>query len=466
MGLWHGNDGAMSYVAINPTTGQEVVRFDYHDAAEIDRRLDRAHETWQTWRTIPFAQRAMLMTSAAEVLEAELPTVATILTTEMGKTFASAKGEVAKCALAMRYYAEHAERYLATEQIPSSAARSGVRYEPLGPVLAIMPWNFPLWQVIRFAAPAIMAGNVGVLKHASNVPGTADFLEHLFVRAGFPEGVFTNLFATVEDIARVIADDRIAAVTLTGSERAGRSVAATAGQSLKKTVLELGGADPFVIAPSADLERTVPLAVTARLQNNGQSCIASKRFIVVSSRADEFVDRFTTAMSESVMGDPFDPATVLGPVVSEAQRDELAGQVADSLAKGATATTGGTVPAGPGFFYPATVLTGVDPSMRAGCEELFGPVAVVLVADDLDHAITIANDSPWGLGASVWAQDDAEQQRGIEQLEAGMVFVNAMVASTPELPFGGIKLSGYGRELGAHGIQEFTNVKTFFVAAT
>jgi succinate-semialdehyde dehydrogenase/glutarate-semialdehyde dehydrogenase len=456
----------MPYVAINPATGQEVVRFDNHDAAEIERRLDRAHDTWQTWRMIPFAQRTMLMNSAAQVLEAELPTVATLLTTEMGKTFASAKGEVAKCAMAMRYYAEHAERYLATEPIPSSAARSGVRYEPLGPVLAIMPWNFPLWQVIRFAAPAIMAGNVGVLKHASNVPGTADFLEHLFVRAGFPEGIFTNLFASVDDVARVIADDRIAAVTLTGSERAGRSVAATAGQNLKKTVLELGGSDPFVVAPSADLARTVPLAVTARIQNNGQSCIASKRFIVVASRADEFLDRFTTAMSEVVIGDPFERATALGPVVSAAQRNELAEKVADSVDKGATATTGGVVPAGPGFFYPATVLTGVDPSMRAGCEELFGPVAVVLVADDFDHAISIANDSPWGLGASVWAEDDSEQQRGIVGLEAGMVFVNAMVASAPELPFGGIKLSGYGRELGAHGIQEFTNVKTFYVAAT
>jgi succinate-semialdehyde dehydrogenase/glutarate-semialdehyde dehydrogenase len=456
----------MAYVSINPATGDEVARFDYHDAAEIERRVDRAHTAWLAWRAVPFAQRARLMTSAAALLEGELPAVAELLTKEMGKTFASAKGEVAKCAMTMRYYAEHAEGYLATEEIPTAARRSGVRYEPIGPVLAIMPWNFPMWQVIRFAAPALMAGNVGVLKHASNVPGTADFLEQLFVRAGFPEGVFTNLFATIEDVGTVIADERIAAVTLTGSERAGRSVASIAGQNLKKSVLELGGSDPFVVANSADLERTVPLAVTARIQNNGQSCIASKRFIVVASRAEEFVSRFTDAMRDVTTGDPFDPATMLGPVVSDAQRDELASQVADSVAKGAIATTGGVVPEGPGFFYPATVLTGVDPSMRAGCEELFGPVAVVVVADDLDDAIRHANGSPWGLGSSIWAEDVDEQQHAIEGLEAGMVFANAIVASTPELPFGGIKLSGYGRELGAHGIQEFTNAKTYFVAAT
>ena len=460
------HDWPMPYVATNPATGEEVSHFDYHDASEIERRVDRAHTTWLQWRALSFSERSRLMVSAAELLEGELPVVAELLTTEMGKTFASAKGEVAKCALTMRFYAEHAEEYLATEEIATSARRSGVRYEPLGPVLAIMPWNFPMWQVIRFAAPAIMAGNVGVLKHASNVPGTADFLEHLFARAGFPEGVFTNLFATIEDVGEVIADDRIAAVTLTGSERAGRSVASIAGQHLKKSVLELGGSDPFVVADSADLDHTVPLAVTARVQNNGQSCIASKRFIVVASRAEEFVARFTAAMADVVMGDPMDPATVLGPVVSAAQREELAGQVADSAAKGAVGTTGGIVPQGPGFFYPATVLTGVDPTMRAGCEELFGPVAVVIVADDLDDAIGRANASPWGLGASVWAQDGDEQRRAIEGLDAGMVFANAIVASTPELPFGGIKLSGYGRELGAHGIQEFTNVKTFFVAAT
>ena len=383
----------------------------------------------------------------------------------MGKTFASAKGEVAKCAMCMRYYAEHASRYLATERIETSGADSGIRYEPIGPVLAIMPWNFPLWQVIRFAAPALMAGNVGVLKHASNVPGAADFLEQLFLRAGFPEGAFTNLFASIDDVNAVIADERIAAVTLTGSERAGRSVAAQAGQYLKKSVLELGGSDAFVVADSASLDRTVPLAVTARVQNNGQSCIASKRFIVVASRAEEFIDRFSTAMGEVVTGDPFDPATVLGPVVSDAQRAELAGQVADSVAKGATATAGGVVPHGAGFFYPATVLTGVDPTMRAGCEELFGPVAVVQTAEDLDQALELANATPWGLGASIWAEDPDEQRRGIEGLEAGLVFVNAIVASTPELPFGGIRRSGYGRELGAHGIQEFTNVKSFFVAA-
>lgn len=456
----------MPYTSVNPATGEQLAQFDLHDANEIERRLDAAHSAFLRWRTASFAERATLMHSAGSLLDAELPDVASLLTSEMGKTFAAAKGEVAKCAMGMHYYAEHAEHYLAVEEIATSGSASGVRYEPLGAVLAVMPWNFPLWQVVRFAAPALMAGNVGVLKHASNVPQTAQFLERLFLRAGFPEGVFTNLFAPVSAIPDVIGDDRIAAVTLTGSERAGRAVASAAGQHLKKSVLELGGSDPFVVAHSADLDRTVPLAVTARVQNNGQSCIASKRFIVVSSRADEFLDRFTKAMSEVTMGDPFDPATVLGPVVSAAQRDELAGQVADSLDKGAIATTGGTVPSAKGFFYPATVLTDVDASMRAGCEELFGPVAVVQVAADLEDAMVLANATPWGLGASVWAEDRAEQHLGIERLEAGMVFVNAVVASTPELPFGGIKRSGYGRELSSLGIKEFTNAKTFFVAAT
>jgi succinate-semialdehyde dehydrogenase/glutarate-semialdehyde dehydrogenase len=454
----------MTYVSINPATGVEVSRFDNHDAAEIERRLDQAHTAWLRWRATSFEERAGLMVAAAQLLEGEIPVAGELLSKEMGKTFAAAKGEVAKCALAMRFYAEHAERFLATEEIASPAKHSGVRYEPIGPVLAIMPWNFPLWQVVRFAAPAIMAGNVGVLKHASNVPGTAHFLEQLFERAGFPKGVFTNMFVTVDEVGQIIGDDRIAAVTLTGSERAGRSVGALAGHHLKKSVLELGGSDPFVVAHSADLGRTVPLAVTARVQNNGQSCIASKRFIVVASRAEEFVERFTKAMDEVVMGDPFDAATVLGPVVSAAQREELAGQVDDSVAKGAVATAGGFVPEGPGFFFPATVLTDVTTDMRAGCEEMFGPVATVHVVDDLDAAIEFANSTPWGLGSSIWAEDAEEQQQGIEHLEAGMVFVNAVVASTPELPFGGIKLSGYGRELGVHGIREFTNAKTFFVA--
>jgi succinate-semialdehyde dehydrogenase/glutarate-semialdehyde dehydrogenase len=458
------NDGDVAYTSINPATEEQVAHFELHTADEIERRLDVAYRAFLSWRSTSFEERGVLMHGAASLLEAELPDVASILTTEMGKTFASAKGEVAKCALGMHFFAEHAAEYLATEAISSSGKRSGVRFEPLGPVLAIMPWNFPLWQVIRFAAPALMAGNVGLLKHASNVPKTAELLEQLFVRAGFPTGVFTNLFASVEAVADVIADDRIAAVTLTGSERAGRSVASTAGQHLKKSVLELGGSDAFVVADSADLDRTVPLAVTARVQNNGQSCIASKRFIVVASRAEEFQQRFTDSMSKVVMGDPFDPATMLGPVVSSSQRDELAGQVADSVAKGATATTGGVVPTGTGFYYPATVLVGVDASMRAGCEELFGPVAVVQVADDLDDAVRLANATPWGLGASIWADDPGEQTQGIEQLEAGMVFVNAVVASTPELPFGGIKRSGYGRELSQLGIREFTNAKSFFVA--
>ena len=382
----------------------------------------------------------------------------------MGKTFAAAKGEVAKCAMTMRYYAEHAPAMLAPRQISSSASRSEVRYDPIGPVLAVMPWNFPLWQVIRFAAPALMAGNVGLLKHASNVPESALLLEGLFRRAGFPEGCFVNLFVPGSRVAEVIADPRIAAVTLTGSEAAGRSVAAAAGSVLKKCVLELGGSDPFIIASSADLDRTVPLAITGRVQNNGQSCIAAKRFIVVADRAEEFIEKFSAAMEAVTVGDPMDPATVVGPLVSAAQKDEVSEQVADALAKGAVATAGGSGIDGPGFFYRPTVLTGVTTQMRAGVEEIFGPVAVVEVVADLAEAIAVGNDTPWGLGSSIWAEDEAEQRQAIEGLDAGMVFVNAIVASTPELPFGGTKRSGYGRELADVGMYEFCNQKTIFVA--
>jgi succinate-semialdehyde dehydrogenase / glutarate-semialdehyde dehydrogenase len=366
--------------------------------------------------------------------------------------------------MALRYFAEHAEALLAPEEIKTTASKSGIRYEPLGPVLAIMPWNFPLWQVIRFAAPNLMAGNVGLLKHASNVGGTAAYLEGLFLRAGCPEGVFTNLFVDVATVKEVIADPRVVAVTLTGSEMAGRSVAAQAGAHLKKSVMELGGSDAFVVAGSADLDVAIPSAVTARLQNNGQSCIAAKRFIVVTDRYDEFLERFTDAMASVVAGDPMVPATVLGPVVSAAQREELEAQVDDALAQGSTATTGGKRLDGPGWFYPPTVLTDVTPESRAGREELFGPVAVVHRARDLATAIALANATPWGLGGSVWATDTAEVDFALRAMEAGMVFANAVVVSTPELPFGGIKTSGFGRELSEIGIREFTNVKTIFQA--
>jgi succinate-semialdehyde dehydrogenase/glutarate-semialdehyde dehydrogenase len=454
----------MPYASTNPATGLVEASFEDDSDAEVDRRLEIAWRAFASWRQTSMELRARHMTTAAELLEGEVPVVAELLTREMGKTFAAAKGEVAKCAMTMRYYAEHGRSFVAEEEMASPASRSGLRYEPLGPVLAVMPWNFPLWQVIRFAAPALMAGNVGVLKHASNVPQSAIFLEGLFKRAGFPEGCFVNLLVPGSRVVDVIRDERIAAVTLTGSEAAGQSVAAAAGSVLKKCVLELGGSDPFIIADSADLDRCVPMAVTGRVQNNGQSCIAAKRFIVVESRADEFLSKFSEQMDALVVGDPMDPATIVGPLVSAAQLEEVVGQVDDALAKGAVATAGGRAIGGPGFFYRPTVLTSVTDQMRAGVEEIFGPVAVVHTVKNLAAAIELGNATPWGLGSSIWATDPEEQRQGIEHLEAGMVFVNAIVASTPELPFGGIKRSGYGRELSATGMREFTNAKTFYVA--
>jgi succinate-semialdehyde dehydrogenase/glutarate-semialdehyde dehydrogenase len=454
----------MPYVSVNPTTGEVAATYPDHTPAEVDARLDLAADRAPKWAATNLIERSRLMVTAAELLEGEVPVLAQVLTKEMGKTFGAARGEVAKCAMTMRYYAEHAAEMLSPTVLSSPASHSEVRYEPIGPVLAVMPWNFPLWQVVRFAAPALMAGNVGVLKHASNVPEAALMLENLFTRAGFPEGCFTNLFIPGSRVADVIADDRIAAVTLTGSEDAGRSVASAAGSALKKCVLELGGSDPFVVASSADMDRTVPMAVTGRVQNNGQSCIAAKRFIVVADRADEFLERFSSAMDDLVVGDPMEPSTLVGPLVSAAQRDEVEAQVADAIAKGAVVTAGGSRVEGPGFFFRPTVLTGVTSEMRAGNEEIFGPVAVVEVVADLDEAITVGNATPWGLGASIWAEDPTEQEAGASGLEAGMVFVNSIVASTPELPFGGIKRSGYGRELSALGMHEFCNQKTVFVA--
>jgi succinate-semialdehyde dehydrogenase/glutarate-semialdehyde dehydrogenase len=454
----------MSFTSINPTTGEVVKQYPAHSADEIEAALASAAKAFQQWRAASFAERAVLMNAAAQLLENELAMVAELLTTEMGKTFVASKGEVTKCVGTMRYYAEHAESMLAEESIASTATRSGIRYEPLGAVLAVMPWNFAMWQAVRFIAPSLMAGNVGILKHASNVPGTAKYLGELFVRAGFPEGVFANLFLDHDALARLIADDRTAAVTLTGSEGAGQIVGQLAGANLKKCVLELGGSDAFIVATSADLERTIPLAVTARIQNNGQSCIAAKRFIVVRDRADDFIEGFVAAMAAVVVGDPMDPATVMGPLVSADQRDLIDAQVQESIAKGAVLRTGGRKIDGPGFFYPPTVLTDVPRDSRAGCEELFGPVAVVEVVETLDDAIAMANDSPWGLGGSIWATDREEIDRAIAGIDAGMVFANAIVASMPELPFGGIKRSGYGRELSTQGIREFTNIKSFYIS--
>ena len=454
----------MPFVATNPATGELIAEYRAHTPAEVDERLHAAAGAFHHWRGVPIAERAELMTRAAELIEGEIPVIAELMTSEMGKTFASAKGEAAKCAMTMRYFAEHTERFLAPEAIATSGRRSGVRFDPVGAILAIMPWNFPLWQVVRFSVPTIMAGNVVLVKHAPNVPGSALYIENLFRRAGFPDGVMTNLFVEVSDVERVIADPRVVGVTLTGSERAGGTVAALAGAHLKKCVLELGGSDAFIVGAHADLSLTVPMAVTARVQNNGQACIASKRFVVVRERADEFIAQFSAAMAAVPAGDPMDPETVLGPVASRSQMELLTHQVSSSVAAGAVVRAGGTALDGAGFFYPATVLVDVPRDSPAGREELFGPVAVVHVAEDLADAIRYANATPWGLGGSIWSTHDDEIDAAIAGLDTGMVFANAMVSSMPELPFGGTKNSGFGRELSAYGVREFANVKSFFVA--
>jgi succinate-semialdehyde dehydrogenase/glutarate-semialdehyde dehydrogenase len=453
----------MPYATTNPATGKTEKEFPTMTPAEVDALLDRAVEAFAEYRHTTFEERSRHLITAAELLEGEVPDIARILTTEMGKTFAAAKGEVSKCAVALRWFADNAERLLTDEDFPTKAKKSYVHYQPLGPVLAVMPWNFPMWQVIRFAAPALMVGNVGLLKHASNVPQTALALEDLFRRAGLPAGVFTNLFVESKDVADLINDPRIKAVTITGSERAGMSVAAAAGHALKKSVLELGGSDPFVVLPSADLEACIRTAVTARVQNNGQSCIAAKRFIVHDDVADEFLARFTEAMDALVVGDPFEPGTDVGPIVTETQRDELVNQVEAARAQGADVHAAPNVPSGDGWYFPPTVISNVSVDMPVAQEEIFGPVALVLRVPDLDAAIAAANATPFGLGSSVWTNDTDEIARCTDEIEAGAVFVNAMVASTPELPFGGVKKSGYGRELSELGLKEFTNQKTVWI---
>ncbi|MGA7834847.1 MAG: NAD-dependent succinate-semialdehyde dehydrogenase [Acidimicrobiales bacterium] len=454
----------MPFTAINPATEQVIAEYPALSRDEVDEVLERASSAYRAWRRASYAERGASMVRAAELLESEIPVVAELMTREMGKTFAAAKGEAMKCAVTMRHFAEHAESMLKEEALATKGSRSGVRYDPVGPIFAVMPWNFPWWQVVRMAVPALMAGNVVIFKHAPNVPGCATYIEDLFRRAGFARGVLTSVFVEVDDVADIIADPRVVAVTLTGSEQAGRAVAELAGRNLKKCVLELGGSDPFIIAASADLELAVPAAVVARIQNNGQGCIAAKRFIVAHERAEEFTERYAAAMGAVRIGDPMDPATELGPLVSRAQRDLLDEQVATSIDKGARALVGGFVPDRTGYYYPATVLTHVPEDSRAACEELFGPVSVVHVARDLTDALRMANDTPWGLGASVWARDEAEINQAITELDVGTVFANAMVASMNELPFGGTKRSGYGRELSVLGAREFTNAKSFFVA--
>jgi succinate-semialdehyde dehydrogenase / glutarate-semialdehyde dehydrogenase len=453
----------MAIATVNPATGQVVKTFESLSDAQLEGKLQKAADTFLSYRKTPFAERARLIENAARILEKEKENYARMMTTEMGKTFRSAVDEAAKCAWVCRYYAENAERFLADEVVETTAKRSFVRYLPLGPVLAVMPWNFPFWQVLRFAAPALMAGNVGLLKHASIVPQSALMIEEVFHKAGFPDGVFQTLLISSQKVDRVLGDPRVAAATLTGSEGAGVEVGVGAAKRIKKVVLELGGSDPFIVMPSANLDAATTTAVKARIFNNGQSCIAAKRFIVAERIADKFEKMFAEKMAALKVGDPFDEATELGPLASAQGLEDLDRDVKATVEAGAKVLTGGKPLARPGNFYAPTVLTNIPKGSPAHKEELFGPVASVFRAKDLDEAIRIANDSRFGLGASAWTNDDQERERFINDLEAGMVFINRMVASDPRLPFGGVKWSGHGRELGVHGIREFTNIKTVWV---
>ena len=458
----------MPIATTNPATGKVEQTFDEISDLEVERILALAASTFRTYRTTTFAQRGAWMVRAAEILETEVDRIGTTMTTEMGKTLAAAKVEVLKCAKACRYFAEHAESFLVDEPADAAAVGAADAYaawQPLGPVLAVMPWNFPLWQAMRFAAPALMAGNVGLLKHASNVPQCALFMQELFERAGFPEGCFQTLLIGSSRVEAVIRDDRVVAGTLTGSGPAGQAVAAAAGDVIKKSVLELGGSDPFIVMPSADLARAAAVATTARTLNNGQSCIAAKRFIAHTDVADGFERLFVDEMSALVVGDPMDDATTIGPLASAQQQADMVELVADAVAKGATVLCGGAVPEGPGYYYPPTVLTVITPEMRIHTEEAFGPVATLYRVADIDEAIELGNATEFGLGANAWTEDDAERARFIRDLEAGMVFINGNTTSYNELPFGGIKTSGYGRELTAHGIREFCNLKSVWVGA-
>jgi succinate-semialdehyde dehydrogenase/glutarate-semialdehyde dehydrogenase len=456
----------MPIATTNPATGQVLKSYDPMSEEQIDAAIERADLAYRQLRGTTIEQRGRWLTAAADLLEADRDETARLMSTEMGKTYAAAKAEVTKCATACRFYAAKAAEFLADEPADAGAVkatRAFVRYQPIGPVLAVMPWNFPLWQVMRFAAPALMAGNTGLLKHASNVPQTALLLEDLFRRAGFPEGAFTTLLVGSAEVDRVLSDPRVRAATLTGSEGAGRSIAQIAGRELKKTVLELGGSDPFVVMPSADLDRAAEVATTARCQNNGQSCIAAKRFIVHADVFDAFAEKFAANMSALRVGDPMDPDTDVGPLASEGGRDEIHAQVRDAVDKGATVLCGGEPPAGRGWFYPPTVVTDLRPEMRMWSEEVFGPVAGLYRVSSYDEAIEVANGTSFGLGSNAWTRDPGEQERFAADLDAGNVFVNGMTTSYPELPFGGVKNSGYGRELSALGMREFCNTKTVWV---
>jgi len=454
----------MAIASINPTTGETVKTFEPHSPAEVEQKLQLAAETFHFHRQTSLEGRAEKMTRVAEILESEKLAFGKLMTIEMGKPIKAAIGEAEKCAWVCRYYAENARTHLADQVVETNAKKSFVRFQPLGPVLAVMPWNFPFWQVLRFAAPALMAGNVGLLKHASNVPQCALAIEDLFRRAGFADGTFQTLLVGSEAVERILADERVAAATLTGSEPAGSSVASIAGKHIKTTVLELGGSDPFIVMPSADLEGAVTTAVKARTINNGQSCIAAKRFIVAAEIYEQFERRFVEEMRALLVGDPLEESTEIGPLATPQIVKDLERQVNDAVAQGARVLTGGKRIQRAGNYYEPTVLVDVNPSTKISCEEIFGPVAMLFRVRDINEAIKLANATSFGLGSAAWTNDAHEQERFINEIEAGTVFINGMVASDPRLPFGGIKHSGYGRELSEFGIREFVNIKTVWIS--
>ncbi|HWC29835.1 MAG TPA: NAD-dependent succinate-semialdehyde dehydrogenase [Dehalococcoidia bacterium] len=453
----------MAIQSQNPATEEVLASFEEHSERTLNEILDRSVDTFTQWRRQPFAHRAQLMTQAARELRAGANRLAELMTLEMGKPIAQSRAEVEKCAWCCDYFAENAESFLADIAKPSAATESYVAFDPLGPVLAIMPWNFPLWQVFRFAAPALMAGNVGVLKHASNVPQCALAIEEVFRKAGFPSGAFQTVLVPGAKALSLIDDPRIAAVTLTGSEDAGAQVAAASGRALKPAVFELGGSDPYIVLDDADVEAAARVAIDARFQNVGQSCIAAKRFIVVDSVADEFQERFRNGIEELPIGDPLDASCRIGPLAKDDLVDTLDEQVRRSVAAGATIVTGGERLNRKGYYYAPTLIAGVKPGMEVFSEETFGPAAALIRATDADEAIALANDSRFGLGAALWTRDVERGKRLAREIEAGAVFINGMVASDPRLPFGGVKRSGYGRELSDFGIREFVNVKTVWI---
>ena len=453
----------MSIQTINPTSGEVLETFEPFSQQQINRALDQAHQTFLRWRTMTFAERAKHLHSVASHLRDHKTALARIAVLEMGKSITEAEAEVEKCAWNCDFYADHAERFLADEKVATNATESYVAFRPLGVILAIMPWNFPYWQVFRFAAPALMAGNTAVLKHASNVSRVALEIERIFQEAGLPQGVLRTVLVPGSETPRLIEDPRIAAVTLTGSEVAGIEVAATSGHVLKKTVLELGGSDAFIVLDDADLDEAAQVAVTARFQNNGQSCIAAKRFIVVDSVAEAFEQKFVANTARLKVGDPLEYDTRIGPLARRDLRETLDQQVQQSIQQGASVLIGGKAREGKGYFYEPTILTNVTPEMSVFKDETFGPVAAVIRARDVEHAIELANDSKFGLGSNLWTRNIEQARELAARIEAGGVFINGMTASDPRLPFGGVKRSGYGRELSSFGIQEFVNVQTVWI---